>query len=385
MHTLRVAIVAPSLRILGGQAIQADQLIRGWKNDADVRAWLVPINPAPPKYLRWTRDVKYARTLVTESLYTSRLLPQLRGADVVHVFSASYWSFLLAPVPAIAAAKALGLPVVLNYHSGEAPDHLRRSAVARAVMARVDRNVVPSGFLVDVLKDFGIASSAIGNVVDLGRFQFRERRTFAPRILSTRNFEALYNVACTIRAFRRIQDRHPDAALTLVGGGSQERALKTLAADLNLKNVVFTGRLRPENVDALRPDHDIYLQSPNIDNMPLSVLEAFATGAPVVTTDVGGIAYMVRHLHNGMLAPADDDEALAVHALRLIDEPALGQAIVRNALAYCEALTWPTLRGQWLGLYRDVVATSSARRTFGSAGDASGHVAMNPPSGPSES
>ena len=136
---LKVAIVAPSLDILGGQSVQADRLLKAWAGDADVRAWLVPVNPKPPRGLGFSRNVKYLRTCVTEAVYGPQLLRELRYADVVHVFSASYFSFLLAPLPAIAAAKWLGRPVILNYHSGEAPDHLKRSALARATLARVDR------------------------------------------------------------------------------------------------------------------------------------------------------------------------------------------------------------------------------------------------------
>src|SRR5206468_5262804 len=107
-------------------------------------------------------------------------------------------------------ARALGRPVVLNYRSGEAPDHLRRSALARRVIASVEQNVVPSRFLVDVFASFGIDATIVPNVVDLERFRYRERRSLAPRLVSTRNFDALYNVACTLHAFRLVQDRWPD-------------------------------------------------------------------------------------------------------------------------------------------------------------------------------
>src|SRR5678815_6056826 len=105
--------------------------IRDRRNDPEIEAWLVPINPRPPSAFRWATRIKYLRTIVTEMTYVPLLARELARADVVHVFSASYASFLLAPLPAILAARALGRPVVLNYHSGEAPDHLKRSAIAR--------------------------------------------------------------------------------------------------------------------------------------------------------------------------------------------------------------------------------------------------------------
>ncbi len=94
--------------------MQASRLVRAWRDDRDIHAWLVPINPAPPGPLRAAVKVKYLRTLVTQLVYWPTLVRQLRKADVVHVFSASYFSFLLAPLPAVLIAKLFGKPVVMN-------------------------------------------------------------------------------------------------------------------------------------------------------------------------------------------------------------------------------------------------------------------------------
>lgn len=105
---LNVALVAPTLEILGGQAVQANRLLSKWNGDAEVEAWLVPVNPAFPRLLRGVRSVKYLRTILNELIYIPSLVRHLRRADVVHVFSASYLSFLLAPLPAILVARLLG-------------------------------------------------------------------------------------------------------------------------------------------------------------------------------------------------------------------------------------------------------------------------------------
>ncbi|HWF87002.1 MAG TPA: glycosyltransferase family 4 protein [Vicinamibacterales bacterium] len=352
---LKVAIVAPSLRILGGQAVQADRLLQAWRGDPDVEAWLIPVNPLPPRPFRAAIAVKYARTIATELTYVPLLLRELRGADVVHVFSASYASFLLAPLPAILAARLLGRPIVLNYRSGEAPDHLSRSPLARATIARVDKNVVPSRFLVDVFGTFGIGAEVIPNLVDLERFRFRTREPLRPRLVSTRNFDSLYNVACTVRAFRLVQNRWPDATLTLVGAGRDEASLRTLVAALGLRHVTFAGRVKPDEIAAFYAAHDIYVQSPNIDNMPTSILEAYASGLPVVSTDAGGVPAILTHGVHGLLAPINDDTTLAAHVLRLLDEPALAAQLARAAFATCQAYTWGFVRERWLQAYRDVV------------------------------
>src|SRR3954463_11238397 len=289
VRRLNIAIVAPSMGILGGQAIQASRLLRSWRDDPDIYAWLVPINPIPPGPLAGAVKIKYLRTVATQLTYWPLLLKELRKADVVHVFSASYFSFLLAPLPAVLIARLLGKPVVMNYRSGEAPDHLKRSALARRTLRSVDRNAVPSRFLHDVFASFGIASEIIPNIVDVERFRFRRRERLRPRVLSARNFEPLYNLPCTLRTFRLVQDRYPDAQLMLVGAGSQEPAIRRLARELQLNHVTFAGRVRPEDMWQSSADADIYLQTPEIDNMPASVLEAFASGCPVVATRAGGV------------------------------------------------------------------------------------------------
>jgi glycosyltransferase involved in cell wall biosynthesis len=253
--------------------------------------------------------------------------------------------------------------VVLNYRSGEAPDHLQRSAIARKTIAQVNLNVVPSRFLVEVFRGFGIDATIVPNIVDPEHFQYRERDPLRPRLVSTRNFDALYNVAATIRAFRLVQDRWPDAALTLVGGGPQESELRALAEQLRLRNVTFVGRVKPGEIASFYATNDIYIQSPNIDNMPTSVIEAFASGLPVVSTEAGGVPTILTHGEHGLLARLADYETLGHHVLRLLDNPDYARTLARAAYATTHACTWPAVREQWLGAYRSAVAPRTPATT----------------------
>lgn len=277
----------------------------------------------------------------------------------MHVFSASYFSFLLAPLPAVLVAKLYGKPVVMNYRSGEAPDHLQRSAIARATLRHVERNVVPSRFLRDVFDRFGIRSEIIQNIVDVDHFAFRRRAPLAPRIVSTRNFEALYNVSCTLRAFQIVQARYPEASLTLVGDGSEATALRRLAADLRLRNVTFAGRVHPSEIRRYYADADIYLQTPDIDNMPGSVLEAFASGCAVVATEAGGVPAILTHEVHGLLVGCNDHEAAAAAVIRLLEQPALADALTTAARSSCEKYRWEEVRERWLALYRSLAPASA--------------------------
>jgi glycosyltransferase involved in cell wall biosynthesis len=348
---IRVAIVAPSLRILGGQAVQAQRLLDAWNDDPDVRAWLVPVNPVPPGPLRHLTRMRFARTAATQLAYWPLLVRELRRADVVHAFSASYFSFLLAPVPAVLVARLLGKPVIVNYRSGEAPDHLKRSPIARAVLRATSRNVVPSTFLRDVFAAHRIEADVVPNIVDLDRFRFRLREPLRPHLLSTRNFESLYNVACTLRAFARVQARCPEATLTLVGAGREREKLAQLTAELGLRHVRFVGAVPPAEIWRYYAEAHIYLQTPDIDNMPSSVIEAFASGCVVVSTDAGGVPAILDDGVHGLLAPCGDHAAVAARVLRVLDDPRLAATLATRARESCERYRWTAVRPQWLSTY----------------------------------
>ncbi len=356
---LKIAIVAPTLRILGGQAVQAHRLLQAWESDPEIEAGLVPINPLPPLFQRLA-EIKFIRTFVTQLTYWPTLIKRLRHVDVVHVFSASYLSFLLAPTPAVLIAKLLGKPVVLNYRSGEAPDHLRRSRVARFVLRRVDANVVPSAFLRGVFARFHIGAEIIPNIVDLERFAFRVRADFGPRLLCTRNFEPLYNVSCTLQAFERIQRRYPNATLTLVGAGSQAELLRQEVETRGLRNVRFTGAVSPTEIWRHYAEADIYLQTPEIDNMPTSVLEAFASGCVVVSTSAGGVPTILKEGVHGYLVPCGDAAAAADRVIHLLENPDHARQLAASARATCEEYRWSRVRGRWLDLYRRMAQTTVA-------------------------
>jgi glycosyltransferase involved in cell wall biosynthesis len=353
---LSVAIVAPSLEILGGQAVQARRLLDAWADDRDVDARLVPINPTPPRWLRGAMRVKYLRTVLTQLMYYPLLFRELKRADVVHVFSASYFSFLLAPLPAVLVARFCGRPVLMNYRSGEAPDHLARSRVARTTLRSVNVNVVPSRFLQDVFAAYAIEARIIPNIIDRARFAFRERNPLRPRLVSTRNFEPLYNVACTLRAFARVQQRYPEATLTLVGAGSQDGPLRALTEELKLRRVTFAGRVPPEDIWRFYADADIYVQTPDIDNMPSSILEAYASGLPVISTGAGGVPAMLTDGVHGLLSPVNDDAHVARNICRLLEDPDLTRRVVQAASDVAEGLAWPRVRDLWLAVYRELAA-----------------------------
>ena len=357
---LRVLIVAASLDILGGQAVQAERLVRHLQQEPSLEVSFLAINPRLPGKLRRLQSIKYVRTLTTSLLYWLNLLRDVRKYDVIHIFSASYLSFLIAPTPAILVSKLYGKKIVLNYHSGEAEDHLRRWRRSTIpILNLTDAIVVPSEYLVRVFASFGLHASAIFNIIELDRFAFRERKQLRPVFLSNRNLEPHYGVDCVLRAFAYIQKQTPEASLTVVGDGSQREALERLKTELNLQHTSFTGRVEHEEIYAHYTNADVFLNASRIDNQPLSILEAFACGLPVVTTDAGGIPDIVTDQQTGFVVPIDDCEALADRATKLFVDRNIATTMVQKAHKEVTKYTWEVVCDQWLRLYRDVVENNS--------------------------
>jgi glycosyltransferase involved in cell wall biosynthesis len=358
---LRVCIVAPSMRYVGGQSIQADLLLRHWQHDPDVDISFLAVDPPLPRALAWAESVPGLRTILREPIYFWRLWRGLKDVDVAHIFSASYWSFLLAPAPASLFAKikikmkTRGSKTVINYHSGEARDHLQRFRSAKFVLSRVDKIIVPSGYLVDVFREFGLPAFAVPNIVDLSQFRYRERAPLRPHLVCTRGFSRYYSVDVVVRAFAEVKKEYPEAQLDLVGNGPLEGDIRKLVADLHLTGVNFTGVASRQEIGKYYEQADIFINASWLDNMPLSVIEAFAAGTPVVTTSPECMPYLVQHERTGLLSPVGDEKALAANVIRLLRDPALAASLARNAHAESQNYTWEAVREQWLNTYRGLV------------------------------
>ena len=351
---IRVGLVAPTLQLLGGHAVQAARLLAAWQGDEEIHVRLVPINPAPPSMLARLTRIKYLRTAITQLCYWPTLLRELHRVDVVHIFSPSNTSFYRSSLPALLLGWLHGKRIIVNYR-GDGREHLSRSRLARRLLGGVDVIAVPSVYFYEIFREFNLTSQIVPNIADLASFQYRSRDQLQPRLLSTRNFEPIYNVQCTLRAFARVQQRYPNATLVLVGSGSEERALRNLVASLSLRGVIFAGPVSPCTIRRFYDAADIYVQTPLIDNTPASVIEAFACGLPVVATRVGGVPALLEHGIHGLLAASNDDEAIARHVLYYLEHPDEARRMAAAAATTCRTYDATVVRERWRDVYTALV------------------------------
>jgi glycosyltransferase involved in cell wall biosynthesis len=353
---MRVAFVAPTFRHVGGQAVQAELLLSNWRSDSEVDAQFIPVDPSVGRWLSWLEKLPLVRTIFREPFYLISLWKGLKRVELVHIFSASYSSFLLGPLPAWGIARLLGKKTLINYRSGACRDHLHKSHIARSVLERTDRIVVPSGYLAAVLQEFGLTAHIVPNIVDLSQFACRTRKPLRPHLVCTRGFHRFYSIDVVVRAFAEVQKSFPEAQLDLVGGGPQENDVRQLVTELNLSGINFLGVISRQEIGLCYDRADIFVNASNVDNMPVSVLEAFASGMPVVSTAPDGIRYVVEHEHTGLLSPVGDAHALAMNVVRLLRDVDLAKRLAVNAHREMEKYQWRAVRALWLEIYRDATA-----------------------------
>jgi L-malate glycosyltransferase len=349
---IRVLLIAPSLEIVGGQSVQAAHLMAAFRTVPALEVIFQPINPRVPVLTAALENVKFVRTAVNWVVFVSMLLARVWRCDVVHTFSAGHSSYVLWPLTALTVSRLFGKPIVLNYRDGRAGDHLRTSRIAAPTMRRFNAVVAPSGYLVDVFAQFGVPARSIFNIAPLEKLKFRDRRHLRPEFLHNRGLESLYNVPCSLRAFQIVQSRYPEAALTVAHDGPLRAELEEYVRTLGLKNVRFTGSVTHARMAELYDAADVYLTSPDVDNMPGSLLECFASGLPVIATRVGGIPYIARDEEDALLVPPDDHEGMARAVFRFMDDPALVEKLTRNARERCAQYSADAVSAEWLALYR---------------------------------
>lgn len=353
---ISVLLIAPSFDILGGQAVQASRLMAVLRDVPGQKMTFFPINPRPPKPFLWVRKIPFLRTIVNVFLYNTRLFWKSRQHDVLHIFSAGLNSYTLWTIPALVYGKLWRKRLIVNYRDGQAEEHITKWRSALPTLRWADRIVTPSGFLVDVFAKHGVRAQSIFNIIEADNFIYRRRRRLRPVFMTNRILEPLYNVDCILRAFQIIQGEYPEATLTIAHDGCCRPQLERFAEELRLKNTRFIGRVPHRNVPELYDSADVYLTSPNIDCMPGSLLECFASGLPVVATKAGGIPYIAQDGYSALLVDINDHQALAARSIELLQNEALVEQLTANALSEVKRYHWKPVRDQWSELYREIAS-----------------------------
>ena len=347
-----VLIVAPLPPPYGGMALQATALAERLRKDG-VNVELLATNP--PLGLLLGR-IKGVRTVIQSLRFLLNLIRGLSHCRIVHLLGASHWYFFLRVIPTIVGARLFGRQVILNYRGGEAPVFFARHPwLVLPILRFAHSIVVPSKYLERVFQAHGHKPKVIPNFVDIERFRFRLRDRLKPSLLVTRSLEPLYNIRMALDTFALVQKSHPEARIDVVGGGSDELALKTYVQQQGWSGVYFHGAVPNETIASYLDKADILLNPSNADNMPINLLEAFAAGVPVVTTNVGGIPDLVGENEAALLVNPNDATAMAACIETLLAQPQTVARLTQRASALCEQMSWDSVGRLWRELYSAVI------------------------------
>ena len=280
-----------------------------------------------------------------------RLRKVARSYDVLHIHCCSGWGFLPA-VLGVTVGRRMKKRVVLTYHGGGGEKFFaRHSRLVKHYLTRTDANIVLSGFLGNLFDQYGLPYTIIPNIIELEEKLFCQRETLKPNFICIRAHEPLYNIPCILRAFQKVLTELPKATLTLVGDGSQHAALQQMANDMGLHNVTFTGRVDNSEIYHYLDQADIMLSAPTVDNMPVSLLEAMNAGLLVISSNVGGVPYMIENKHTGFLFESNNHEELAQKMLYAIEHPDESQTIIEQAHIDVNRYRWDNVKEQLYYLY----------------------------------
>jgi len=278
-----------------------------------------------------------------------------KGVDVVLIDTYSTTNFYYALLVS-QLCRLLRLPYIPILHGGELPKRLERSPFwSRLIFKHAQRLVSPSKYLEEAFDKPAYAPVVfIPNSLSIDQYRY-ERKTYRSiRLLWVRSFSNIYNPSLAVRVLKRLQDAGYACELCMVGpdtGDGSLQAAQQLAADLAV-SVRFTGKLPKADWLALAHDYNVFINTTHFDNMPVSVIEAMALGLPVVSTDVGGLPYLITHEETGLLVGPDDADAFETAIVQLVSDTNGARAMTERARAMVEGFDWEVVKEKWFAILR---------------------------------
>jgi glycosyltransferase involved in cell wall biosynthesis len=279
-----------------------------------------------------------------------------RGCDLIH----AHW--IPTGVVAGVAARRLALPMVLTVHGSDGL-YLKSGRLARDMsrfsLRSASHLVAVSEALRRDLLTFTagqVRVTRIHNGVDMESFQADRIEPAGRRILWVGRMTEEKGTEYLIRAMKRITAAYPDARLQLVGDGPLRKNLEGLVVDLGLSGAIsFAGQKSHSEIAAVYSASDIVVLPSLSEGLPMALLEAMASGRPVVATRVGGIPELVDPGRNGYLvAPGSADE-IADKLLELLGHPELAAEMGAASRALVESShSWDAISSRIVSVYASV-------------------------------
>ncbi len=263
--------------------------------------------------------------------------------------SSFYFAVIISQV-----ARICNFPYIPILRGGNLPVRFQNNPYwTRLLFKHSFKNVTPSNYLKAALEIHGYNAEVIPNIINIKDYAFKKRSSFAPKILYVRAFHQIYNPAMAIRVLHLVMQQYPDAILCMIGPALDVsfEETKALAKELGVESsVTYTGVLSKKAWHTVSEDYDVFINTTAVDNTPVSVMEAMAMGLPVVTTNVGGIPYLLKDKVDAYLVDNNDYRAMSASIIAILENKANVDKVLLNARKKVEQFDWSVVRNKWFKL-----------------------------------
>lgn len=242
------------------------------------------------------------------------------------------------------------LPYFLILHGGNLPTRLEKNPrISTNLFKQAKLSIAPSRYLFEKFQQAGFKNiKYIPNFIFLKNYQFELRKNLEPKLLWVRAFDAIYNPILAIKVLKELLKEYPEAELCMVGPKKDHTYTECVNyAEKHKLPVKFTGKLKKREWLELSADYDIFLNTTNIDNAPVSIVEAMALGLPIVSTKVGGIPYLLQHKKTAFLVPPAKEKAMVKAVKNLLQNPASAERMAKNGRKEAGAFSWEIVKKEW--------------------------------------
>ena len=250
----------------------------------------------------------------------------------------------------------LNLKYIMILHGGDLANILRtKKTIAKMIFSLSYINISPSRYLQNVFIDSGFQVKYLPNSIILNNYNFKLRKRCEPKLLWVRSIHKIYNPSMAIRVTSKLKKYFPNVKLCMVGPNkdNSKELCMTMIKELCLeKHVSFAGLMLNKDWISLSTQYDIFINTTNYDNLPVSLIEAMALGMPIVTTNVGGIKYLQKHRQDALLVERDDCDEMVKNIREIIANKTLAENLSINARKKSEEFDWEFLKLEWQQTFR---------------------------------
>lgn len=273
--------------------------------------------------------------------------------------------------PAFIWAEAVGMLLrkiqkkyVLTLHGGYLPEFSRRwPGRVRKLLQTAEIVTTPSRFLYEKMSLYRKDLRLLPNPIDLDRYRFHLREQARPKLIWLRSFHQIYNPQLAIEVTSRIRAVHERVELIMIGpdkGDGSLEATRTLIIKNELEDVVqIVGGISKSEVPRWLNQGDVFLNTTNIDNAPVSVIEAMACGLCVVSTNVGGIVYLLRDGQDSLLVPPGRPGEMEKAVLQILNNNKLARTLSENGRKKAINHGWTKVLPRWREILDEALDHSS--------------------------